>query len=189
MQDSKGLVRKIIAIVGMCGTGKSEAVTVLKNEFNLNVFYFGGVILDEIKKRNLEANAENENIIKEEFRKKHGKDALAKIAMNKIDESDISIVLDGLYSFTEYKILHNKYCENLITIAIHADKQIRYKRLSQRVCRPLSKDEVDMRDYTEIEKIEKGGPISIADYHIINNGEMGIFKKQLLDVMHKILEN
>lgn len=33
----------------------------------------------------------------------------------------------------------------------------------------MTREEVDARDYTEITYIEKGGPIAIADRHIIND--------------------
>ena len=91
------------------------------------------------------------------------------------------------YSFTEYKILKELYPENFIVVAIHSDKALRYERLAQRKFRPLTKTEVDRRDYTEIENIEKGGPIAIADYHILNNGDVSILRQNLLELMDKIL--
>ena len=51
----------------------------------------------------------------------------------------------------------------------------------------ISETEVDRRDYTEIENIEKGGPIAIADYHILNNGDVSILRQNLLELMDKIL--
>jgi dephospho-CoA kinase len=58
-----------------------------------------------------------------------------------------------------------------VLIATHSEKAIRYERLSQRPVRPLTKEEVENRDFLEIAMIEKGGPIAIADYHIINNSD------------------
>ncbi|MDR0604754.1 MAG: AAA family ATPase [Bacteroidales bacterium] len=182
-------MKKIIAIVGMSGSGKSEATSFFKNNFNFDIFYFGGIILKEIEKRGLEINNENEKKVREDLRSEFGNDILAKIASNAIDASKASIVLDGLYSFTEYKILKELFLENFIVIAIHSDKELRYKRLSQRRYRPLNKDEVDRRDYMEIENIEKGGPIVIADYHILNNGEIEVFKENLARLLDKIFKN
>ena len=45
-----------------------------------------------------------------------------------------------------------------------------YKR--QRIERPMQPHEVDQRDWSEIENLEKGGPIAIADYFIINDGSL-----------------
>ena len=52
-------MKKIIALVGMSGTGKSEATNFLKDQFNFDLFYFGGIVLNEVKKRGLEINNEN----------------------------------------------------------------------------------------------------------------------------------
>ena len=41
------------------------------------------------------------------------------------------------------------------------------------------------RDYSEIENIEKGGPIGIADHYILNNGSKASFKKRVI----KYIEN
>ena len=52
-------MNKIIAIVGMCGSGKSIA-----NEFfvkkGFKSIYFGGVTIDKLKEENLEINEKNE---------------------------------------------------------------------------------------------------------------------------------
>ena len=49
---------KLVAIVGMCGSGKSTAVDYL-TERNVPKVYFGGVILNALKEANLEINPEN----------------------------------------------------------------------------------------------------------------------------------
>ncbi len=126
-------------------------------------------------------------MVREDLRRQHGNGVLAKIASETIAKTDSTILLDGLYSFTEYKILKELYPENFIVVAIHSDKALRYERLAQREFRPLTKAEVDRRDYTEIENIEKGGPIAIADYHILNNGDVSILRQNLLELMDKIL--
>ncbi len=182
-------MKKIIAIVGMSGTGKSEATLFLKEKYNLELFYFGGFILDEVKKNNLEINSENEKKIREELRVKHGKGVLAEFASEKIVNADSSVILDGLYSFTEYKILKERFPENFYLIAIHSDKNIRYERLAKREYRPLNQVEVDRRDFAEIENIEKGGPIAIADFHVLNNEDLDTLKNGLLKATEYIFSD
>ena len=120
----------------MSGTGKSEATNYLKDQFNFDLFYFGGIVLNEVKKRGLEINNENEKMVREDLRRQHGNGVLAKIASETIAKTDSTILLDGLYSFTEYKILKELYPENFIVVAIHSDKALRYERLAQRKFRP-----------------------------------------------------
>ena len=60
-------MNKVIAIVGMCGSGKSVASDYYINKGYQKV-YFGGVTMDELKRRGLEVNPENEKKIREELR-------------------------------------------------------------------------------------------------------------------------
>jgi len=172
--------QKIVAIVGMTGAGKSEVA----DKFVANGYEylrFGQITLDEVKKRGLEPKEENERPIREEFRKDHGMAAFAILNMPKIDEilaGGKNVLADGLYSWSEYKVLKEKYGDNLIVVAIFAPPHIRYGRLEDRRSkykddpkmkyRSFSREEAKSRDYAEIENIEKGGPIVMADYTIVN---------------------
>lgn len=171
----------------MSGTGKSEAAQILKNLTNFNIFYFGGVVLEELKLRKLNINNENEKKVREELRQKYGKGVLAKKAIEYIDCQNKPVILDGLYSFSEYKIIKENFPKNFITIAIIADKYIRYTRLKNRNYRPLTEEEVDRRDFAEIENIEKGGPIAVADYNILNNGDINQLESEIQRILNKIL--
>ena len=55
---------KLVAVVGMCGSGKSTAVDYL-TERNIPKVYFGGVVLNAVKEAGLEVNPENEKKIRE----------------------------------------------------------------------------------------------------------------------------
>ena len=59
----------IVAIVGMCGTGKSEAAKYIEQTYKFKSVYFGGYVLKEVKKRNLEINANNENGFDEQLQR------------------------------------------------------------------------------------------------------------------------
>ena len=77
---------KIIAIVGMCGSGKSVASDYLV-EKGWNKIYFGGVTMDELKKNNLEVTPDNERMMREKLRKEYGMAAYAILLLPKIRES------------------------------------------------------------------------------------------------------
>lgn len=177
--------KKIIALVGMPGAGKSSCVDYLTNT-GLPKVYFGGITLAEVKKRGLEINPENEKLVREDIRAKEGKDAYANRIVAQIKElfkeHDI-VVADGLYSWSEYKVFKNEFDDNAIIIALTADRKLRHERLSTRPVRPLTDDEVTKREYAEIENIEKGGPIANADYTISNNGNPEAMFKHLEEVL------
>lgn len=174
----------IIAIVGMCGAGKSVASDILENKGYKKV-YFGGVTMEKLKEEGLEINPENERMMRERLRKELGMGAFAKILLPRIKEyaKESNTVLDGLYSWDELKILKDEFGDNLTLIAVIADKNIRYERLSKREIRPFTKDEAIKRDLTEIENVAKAGPIAYADYYIDNNHDLESYKNRLNNIL------
>jgi dephospho-CoA kinase len=178
----------VLAFVGMPGSGKSTCVEYL-SEKNITSVYFGGVVVDEAKRRYGEANETNEKKVREEMRKQDGMAAIAMRALPKIDEllqeHDI-VIADGLYSWSEYKILKDKYGTQLVVIAVAAPRHIRHQRLANRTVRPLTEAEVSAREYAEIENIEKGGPIANADYTVVNDDQPENMHKKLDDILLQI---
>jgi len=178
---------KIIAIVGMCGVGKSVASELLE-ELNYKKVYFGGVTMEKLKEEGLEVTPENEKMMRERLRSEYGMGAYAIILLPRIKEyaGDSDVVLDGLYSWDELKILKNELGDDLSVIAVVADKKIRYNRLSVREIRPLTNEEAMNRDIAEIENIAKAGPIAYADYYIDNNYDLENYKKRLYEILEEI---
>jgi dephospho-CoA kinase len=164
---------KIIVLVGMPGAGKSTCVDHLATK-NIPSVYFGGVIVDETRRRNNGETSEAlERVVREELREKEGKGAVAKRIIPKLEalirDGNRVVVADGLYSWTEYKIFKEQWGDNAVIIAITAPRKLRHERLANRPVRPFTDEEVTAREYAEIENIEKGGPIANADYTLTNS--------------------
>ncbi|MDA3799951.1 MAG: AAA family ATPase [Kiritimatiellae bacterium] len=187
-------MNKFIALVGMTGSGKSVVADFLVNERNFSFVRFGQITLDIVKERGLPPTEENEKKIREEVRSEHGMGAYAILNIPKFDKmlEAGNLVGDGLYSWSEYKILRDKYGDNLVVIAVYAPPKIRYERLVARQLkendsdmrnRPATKDQAQSRDFAEIENIEKGGPIAMADYTIVNVFGRKNTIKQLNDIL------
>lgn len=178
---------KIIAPVGLAGSGKSSVVEHL-TEKGFPKVYVGGLIVQGVIDKGLEVNAENEREYRESMRAKHGKEVFMTMAIeqmqNLINAGQHVIILDGLYTWTEYKMLKHAFPGELTTIAVVTPKHLRYKRMSTREHRPLQQHEVDERDWAEIENLEKGGPIAIADFFIHNAGSL----EKLHDEVDEIIE-
>jgi dephospho-CoA kinase len=180
------MTRNIIATVGMCGSGKSVAGDHLEKLGFVKV-YFGGLTIEEVKRRGLEVNEKNERAVREELRRAHGMEAFALLSLPKIEAALAGgkrVLIDGLYSFSEYRILKEKFGDAILTLAIFTPRELRYGRLERREVRPLAREEAVSRDYAEIENIEKGGPIALADYTIINDGS----REDLIRHVDRILE-
>ena len=57
-------------------------------------------------------------------------------------------------------------------VAVVAPTHLRHHRLANRPERPFTTDEATKRDWAEIENLEKGGPIAIADHYIVNDSSL-----------------
>jgi dephospho-CoA kinase len=170
---------KVVAIVGMAGAGKSEVARVFE-EHGFKKVRFGDITDEELKNRGLKQNEENECYIRQQLREKHGMAAYAKLNLSTIDSSlkSSDVVVDGLYSWEEYILLRECYGEKLSVLAVWASPATRHARLAVRAERPLTLEEAASRDREEIENINKGGPIAMADFTIVNEASLGELERE-----------
>lgn len=178
---------KIVAFVGLAGSGKSVAVEYL-TEKGIPKVYFGGIIYKAMNEAGIEITWESQKQFREEIREKEGKDFVVKRAIKEtrdlIAAGQHRVVLDGLYSWSEYKILKHEFPGEMTVIAVVTPKHLRYKRMANRPERPMTAQEIDERDWAEIENLEKGGPIAIADYFVHNDKDLDWLHKQLGEVLN-----
>lgn len=188
--DKAGEV-KILALVGMSGSGKSVALDYL-TEKGIPKVYFGGMIYKEMEKRGIERtpDGESEKHFREMIRETEGKDWVVRQVISEtkslIEAGQRRVVLDGVYSWTEYNILRHEFPGMMTFVAVVTDKKLRYKRVAARPERPFNKAEIMERDRSEIENLEKGGPIAAADYYILNNGSISEMHKDLQKILEEI---
>ncbi len=170
---------KVVSIVGMAGAGKSEVARLFEENGFIRI-RFGDITDEEVKKRGLELNEQNERYTRELLRKEYGMSAYAKLNLAKIDEASkySNVVVDGLYSWEEYAFLKNYYGENFYVVAVWASPRTRYARLTTRLNRRLTPEEATSRDRTEIENTNKGGPIAMAGFTIINESSLENLEKE-----------
>jgi dephospho-CoA kinase len=159
---------KIVSIVGMAGAGKSEVSRVFERKGYIRI-RFGDVTDEELRKRNLEPNEDNERLVRESLRE-GGCEAYARLNQPKIEQAlkNSNVVIDGLYSWEEYLYLKELYGESLYLLAVWASPKTRYARLARRAQRRLTPEQAASRDKTELENLAKGGPIAMADFTIVN---------------------
>lgn len=179
---------KLIAIVGMPGAGKTVAAEFFRKK-GIPVLRFGDQTDITLRELGLPRNEKNERFVREKLRKDLGMAAMAiKIEPRILETAKTHpvIVLDGLYSWEEYVYLKGKFPE-IQLLCIYAPPQVRYARLGHREIRPLTREEAASRDIAEIENLNKGGPIAIAEHLLVNDRDEAAFQAQLELVYKKLV--
>jgi len=178
---------KVVSIVGMPGAGKSEVARLFEENGFIKI-RFGDITDEEVKKRSLELNEENERRVRELLRKEYGMSAYAILNLSRIDlaRKQSDVVIDGLYSWEEYTFLKTYCGKDFYVVAVWASPRTRYARLTSRSNRRLTLEEAANRDRAEVENISKGGPIAMADFTIINESSLKELKKEVKGVISRL---
>ena len=180
--------KKVIALVGMPGSGKGTCTDYLHETYGWPLIHFGNMVYEEVQRRGLH-NVHDEVFVREDMRKIDGAAVLAKHVARKIDDffanGNSIVVLDGLYSWSEFKFLEEKYGQDLLVIAITAPKNIRRQRVLNRKDshRAYSLEQLIAREIAEIENLEKGAPIAYADYTITNTSTLENLLQELKNIL------
>jgi dephospho-CoA kinase len=175
---------KVVAVVGMTGSGKSEVAKLFQDN-GFAIVRFGDITDEGVKKLGLPLTEENERPVRERLRKEHGMAAYAKLSVPRIDAAlkDSNVVVDGLYSWEEYLYLTAYYGDRFIVVAVWSSPHDRYARLGSRQVRPLTPEAAASRDRAEIENLNKGGPICMADFTVLNDASLANMKKQVESII------
>ncbi|MHA1799412.1 MAG: AAA family ATPase [Candidatus Helarchaeota archaeon] len=174
---------KVFALVGMPGSGKTEATLILK-KLNIPVVVMGDRIREEMNKLNIEINSKNMREFMINLREKEGMDVIARKCLSKINELNSEyVVIDGLRNPEEVDFF-KKHLENFKVISILASPEIRYQRLMQR---KREDDSLDInllkeRDQKEL-SVGIGKVIEQADFRILNEGT----KENLINEFKRII--
>jgi dephospho-CoA kinase len=180
-------MRKVVAIVGMAGSGKSEVARVFE-ERGFTRVRFGDITDGEMVKRGLENCEASERFCREILRKELGMAAYAILNQPRIDEAlkKSDVVADGLYSWEEYLSFKSYYGDRFFVVAVYASPKTRYARLERRDHRSLNTEEAASRDKSEIENLNKGGPIAMADFTIINETTIDNLRRSTENILARL---
>ena len=66
------------------------------------------------------------------------------------------------------------------------DKKLRYDRVAKRPGRAFDAAAIRERDRSEIENLEKGGPIVAADYYVLNNSTIDEMTNRVDEILKEI---
>ncbi len=129
-------MKRIIAIVGTIGSGKTTAVDFFI-EKGYKKFKLTQAIYEEADRRSLDR--ENRTILQDlgdELREKNGVDVLAQRIIEKIRTEDIDkknkYVLDSIRNHNELIAFRNQFGDDLLIVSVDAPLKLRYKRAVDR---------------------------------------------------------
>lgn len=183
----------VVAVVGLAGSGKTDATErFIARGFTR--FAYSDAIYEELERLGFDRNTHDEAVhqrVREAVRKEFGMGVAALRILPRVEEAvkqGKNVVIESLYSWSEYKITKERFGENFKVLAIYAPPVLRYARLAARPVRPLSSETAQSRDYAEIENIEKAGPIAMADWTIVNTEDRKTFLRKVDLVIDSIFQ-
>lgn len=177
--------RIVIAVTGMPGSGKSLIAHTIAKALDAPVYSMGDVVRREVARRGLEVNVENVEMIATKLREELGRAAVAILLSREIAGEEGFIVVDGLRSLDEARVLRGD--GRLCIVAVHASPLTRYRRLLSRG----RKDEIRgwedfaLRDRKNLE-YGIGGAIAMADYMVVNEGSIEEAREQALAIAERV---
>lgn len=183
--------QQIIGLAGLAGAGKSTSALTIVAEFGFVGIKLGDHIRQELIAKGLAYTPENERAIQIELREQYGMAALVKLSMRRIQEEldkGNSILLDSMCSFSEREYIRSAIVSVPCTvIAVHAALLDRMNRLAVRPERPLKVEQMLERDALEIDRLEKARLLTLADFHLANNGDVDMLAAATQSILQRIL--
>ena len=182
----------IVCIAGMPGSGKS-IVAKAALDLGLNVYNMGDVVREETLKKYGEISPELLRRTSIELRRKFGAGIIAEKTLEKIRKSkdlgkECMIVVDGVRSLEEIDVFTK--LGKVVILAVHASPKTRFKRILKRSRPgdPKTWEEFRKRDLTEL-SLGIGSVIALADYMIVNEGDVRETYKKAKEILEGIRSN
>lgn len=176
----------VIGIVGLPGSGKSEAATVAR-ELDIPVVTMGDVIRAECRERGLDPTTDHGRVAKA-LREERGKAAIAERSLPMIEsalETSETVVVDGIRSDVEVETFEERFGESFTLVSIEAPFELRAERLDLRGRDAGVEDggeSLAERDARELE-FGMGAAIEEADLTIENTDTLDAFHQQVRKVL------
>ena len=179
--------KTVLVIVGMPGAGKSLASSVMGDR-GMPVFMSGDIIRAEARRRKLKFTRKNLGELMLKIRKEEGMGAVAKRLIPLVDAtSGLFAVYEGARSAEEIGELRQRY--RVVTIAIHASREARFRRLQRRrrSDRPRGWADFDDRDKREV-GVGVAKLIALADRTVENEDTKEDLKRRMKRLVQTVVQ-
>jgi len=177
----------IIGITGTNGAGKGTVVEYLVKSRGFAHFSGRDFITEEIKRRGLEVNRDNTNLVANDLRKTHHPAYIAEELYERVLATGGNVIIESIRATGEAEFLKSK---GALIWAVDADRKVRYERS---VLRGSELDKISFEKFCEqedreMEQKEKfdmniKGVIAMADKVFTNDGT----QEELFAQIEKVL--
>jgi dephospho-CoA kinase len=163
---------KVVCIVGLPGSGKSEALKTIE-KMGIPTFNMGDIVtkIEPARRGIRKVTHDIENEIRQGIRKEHGPAALAVMTAQELEKrgSDF-IVIGGLHTFAEMDYFRDRFRGDFHLVAIKASFETRARRSAFRRNRPMSRGDLEKREMRYREQFDVQELVEQAEFTINNEG-------------------
>lgn len=180
--------KKIIALSAKVGAGKSFVSEYISKKVDIEVIRYSKTLSEILEKLNLEKNRKNLQDLSLSLRNIFGENVLENAVLHKIRKSKKEIIiLDGVRREEDYNLIEKK--TDFFLIFIDVDEEVRQKRISLRNDKRDDKNKkIEVLKKEEMHDSETKDTLrDIADFIVNNNGTLEALKKDVDEILEKIL--
>lgn len=164
----KILNRFVICLTGMPGAGKSTVAKFLQ-EKNFYLINMGDIIREKAIELKLDLNDKNLGELMKKLRNEYGNEIVAKLILQKIKDLDHKfIVVDGIRSYDEFKVIKSLGFVKLLSIHASSGKRFDHIKTRDREDSPSNYETFLQRDKREMD-VGISNAIALSDESISNN--------------------
>lgn len=177
---------RVVGIVGLPGSGKTEAASVAR-DLGVPVVTMGDVIRAACRDRGLAVNEENMGRVATALREEGGDAAIADRSIPLIeaalDGTDV-VLVDGIRGIAEVKSFTETFGDAFTLVSIEVPFEERLDRIRERGRDPTAEAREDLaaRDEREL-GYGMGEAMDVADVTIHNTGSVEAFREVVRDVL------
>jgi len=173
----------VIGIVGLPGSGKSEAAAVAET-LGVPVVTMGDVIRQACRDRGLDP-ATHHGEVAQALREEGGPAAIADRSLpmirDALDEND-TVLVDGIRSGTEVERFEEAFGDDFLLVNVYAPFELRNERITTR-----GRDNADAESLRERDERERGfgmdDAIERADVTVENTGSLESFQEEIEELL------
>ncbi len=184
----------LIGLTGRIGAGK-ETLTEFLRDKGFIYFKTSKLLKEELGNRGLEITRKNMQDLGDELREEYGAGVLMKMLLKKV-YPDKNYIIDSLRNAGEVEFLRENV-NNFVLIGVDAPQKLRYKRIIERGKESdpkiweefLKVDDRDFYDESNPLGQQVGRCMELADYVVVNDGDLKKSMKEIERIWEEIENN